>query len=150
MSFTGIYQFGTITTNNGQTIDFDNIKTDSDGKISQRAYNFIQKELGLDTVEFSDEPQKTEKEVTDFEFVLWNQEKQMQECFDGLCAQIATELIGENSKYAQQVLSELRQFMKNFKAENSSEPEKVVDMAARFAEELPKLYAEIKNEILGQ
>ena len=150
MSFTGIYQFGNITTKNGQTIDFDSIKTDKDGKITQRTYNFIQKELGLDTVELSEEPQKGEKNVTDYEFVLWNEESKMQETFDAICREVSKDFIGANAKHSAQVLKELRVFMNDFKSENASDSEKMVDMADRFAEELPAKYEEIKNEILGK
>ena len=148
MSFTGIYQFGNITTKNGQTIDFDNIKTDKDGKMSQRTYSFIQKELGLDTVELSNEPQKSDKEITDYEFVLWNQEAHMQEAFDAVCILVSQDFIGENAKYSSQILRELRQFMADFKAENSSDPAKMINMAERFEEELNIKYQEIKNELL--
>ena len=150
MSFSGIYQFGNITTKNGQIIDLDNIKTDKDGKMSQRTYNFIQKELGLDTVELSEEPQKGEKNVTDYEFVLWNEEAQMQETFDNLCTQVATDFIGKNAKFSKQVLKELRQFLNDFKAENSSDPEKVLDMGDRFETAILEKYEELKNELLGQ
>lgn len=149
MSLTGIYQFGNITTKSGHVIDFDNIKTDSDGKISQRAYNFIQKELGLDTVELSEEPQKGEKQVTDYEYVLWHQEENMKDIFDAICIEVSKDFIGENAKYSAQVLKELRQFLADFIAENESDSKKMVDMSDRFAEELPKKYEEIKNSILG-
>ena len=149
MSFTGIYQFGSITTKNGQTIDLNNIKIDDDGKISQRTYSFIQKELGLDTLELSEEPQKGEKQVTDFEFVLWNQEANMQETFDAICVQVSKDFIGDNAKYSSQVLKELRQFLKDFKAENSSDAEKMVDMADRFKDAIEVKYNEIKESIFG-
>ena len=84
MSINGIYQFGTLTTKSGKIINFDDIDRDKDGKISQQEFNFIQKELGLDIVEFVDEDNKGEKKVSDYEFVLWQQEAQMQEAFDVL------------------------------------------------------------------
>ena len=150
MSFSGIYQFGNITTKNGQNINLDDIKTDNDGKISQRTYNFIQKELGLDTVELSEKPQTGEKNITDFEFVLWNEEAQMQETFDNLCAQVAVDFIGQNAKYSKQVLKELRQFLNDFIENNSFDPEKVVDMAERFETAIQEKYVELKNEFLEQ
>ena len=148
MSFSGIYQFGNITTKSGQVIDFDSIKTDSDGKITQRTYNFIQKELGLDTVELSEEAQKGEKQVTDLEFVQWNQEAHMQEAFDEVCVQVSQDFIGSNAIHSAQVIKELRQFMNDFKAENTADPNKMIDMADRFESELQVKYNELKEALL--
>ena len=61
MDFSGIYRFGSITTKSGKTIKLDEIDKDKDGKISQQEFNFIQKELGLDTVEFLDETKRRKK-----------------------------------------------------------------------------------------
>ena len=149
MSFTGIYQFGNITTKSGQVINFEDIKTDSDGKMSQRTYNFIQKELCMDTLELSEEGQKEEKQVTDFEFVLWSKEVQMQEAFENICTQVASDFIGDNAKYSSQIIKGLRQFLKDFLEENSADPKKMIEMADKFEEELLVKYNKMKEELIG-
>ena len=149
MSIIGIYQFGSLTTKNGKVINFEDIDTDKDGKISQQEFNFIQKELGLDIVEFVDEPKKNDKNVTDYEFVLWNQESQMQKLFDNLASQVAVDFIGNNAKYAQQVLKELRQFLSDFKENFKNGGESIADMAEAFGNELPLKYEEIKANYFG-
>ena len=88
MNFSGIYQFGSLTTRNGEVLRFEDIDTDANGKISQQEFNFIQKELGMDTVEFAEQDDKGDKDVTDYEFVLWNQEAKMQKAFENLCGMV--------------------------------------------------------------
>ena len=61
MSFNGIYHFGAITTKNGKVLDFDDIDKDRDGKISQQEYNFIQKNLCMDTLEIENGDKKGKK-----------------------------------------------------------------------------------------
>lgn len=151
MSINGIYQFGTLTTKSGKVINFDDIDRDKDGKISQQEYNFIQKELCMDTVELTDEAQKNDdKNVTDYEFVLWNQEAHMQESFDTLCVQISTDFIGANAKYSSAILKELRAFLNDFKESYIKDGESIIDMADKFDEALLKKYNDIKQELLSK
>ncbi len=147
MSFSGIYQFqfGSLTAKNGRVINFDDIDTDKDGKITQQEFNFIQKELGLDIVEFADEDKKSEKNVSDYEFVLWQQEAQMQDTFDSFASQVAKDFIGNNAKFAQQVLKELRQFLADYKDSYKKSGKSLTEMASSFQKELPAKYEEIKQ-----
>jgi len=149
LSISGIYQFGTLTTKSGKVINFDEIARDNDGKISRQQYLFIQKELGLDTVEFLEESQKGEKNVTPEEFAKWYQEGEMQKMFDNLCTQIATDFIGDNARYSKQVLKELRIFLADFKEEYLKGEKSLAELSADFKEALPVKYAEIKKEVLG-
>lgn len=149
MSISGIYQFGTLTTKSGKVINFDEIAKDNDGKISRQQYLFIQKELGLDTVEFLEESQKGEKNVTPEEFARWYQEAEMQKMFDDLCTQIATDFIGDNAKYSKQVLKELRIFLNDFKEEYLKGEKSLAELSADFKSALPVKYSEIKKEVLG-
>ena len=150
MSFNGIYQFefGTLTTKNGKVINFNDIDTDADGRISQQEYNFIQKEICMDTIEFKHEEQKGEKEVTDFEFIWWQQESNMQESFDELCSKVATEFIGSNAKYSSKVLKELREYLSDFKEEYKNSGDSIIEMSSKFNAALPNKYEEIKRELL--
>ena len=149
MSINGLYQFGTLTTKSGKVINFDDIDRDKDGKISQQEYNLIQKELCMDTLELSEESQnKGEKNVTDYEFVLWNQEAHMQEAYEEVCVMVSKDFIGENAKYSAQILRELRTFLKDFKEDYINSGESVIDMAAKFEEALQNRYADIKQELL--
>ena len=148
MSISGFYPFGELVTKSGKVINFDEIDRDGDGKISQREFNFIQKELCLDTVELTDVKQKGEKQVTDYEFVLWFQESQMQELYNNLSSQIAKDFIGANAKFAQQVLKELRLFMQDYKESYINNSEPIGELASNFEAALFQKYEELKQEYL--
>ena len=151
MSINGLYQFNTLITKNGKIIDLENVDIDKDGKISQQEFNLIQQELCMDTLELTDEQQqKDEKNVSDFEFVLWNQEAHMQNSFNNLCVQVSKDFIGVNSKHSPQVLKELRMFLSDFEEEYLSSGESIINMSAKFDEMLLLKYEEIKQELLAQ
>ena len=149
MSFTGIYQFGSITTRNGQIFKLEDLDTDGDGKISQQEFMFIQKELGMDTLELSGEEKKGEKQISDEEYITWAFEMRMSNALNGVISQVATDFIGANAQYSSEIVSELRQFLSDFKAEYKSSGEDLALMADKFEEALPAKYEEIKENILG-
>ena len=92
--------------------------------------------------------QKGEKNVTDYEFVLWNEEAQMQEAFDSLCSTVATEFIGANAIHSAKVLKDLREFLSDFKIDYKNGTKSIINMAADFNEALPQKYEELKNNYL--
>ena len=149
MSFTGIYQFGTITTRTGQVLRFEDVDTDGDGKISQQEFNFIQKELCMDTVELSDSDSKGEKQVTDSDYAMWSLEMQMQNALNDMIAQVAKDFIGSNAQYSTRVISELRDFLKDYTESYKNSDENIAEMADKFAAALPIKYNEIKEGLLG-
>lgn len=150
MSINGIYQFGAITTKSGKVLEFEDMDKDRDGKISQQEYNFIQKNLCLDTVELENGGVKKEKNVTDYEFVLWQEEAKMQETMDSIQAEIATDFIGVKAKLAPQVLRELRDFHDSFKEQCKNSEDSIINMASKFDAALPAKYEEIKNRLNGE
>jgi len=150
MNFSGIYQFGSLTTRNGEVLRFEDIDTDCNGKISQQEFNFIQKELGMDTVEFAEQDEKGDKDVTDYEFVLWNQEAKMQKAFENLCGLVSRDFIGENAKYSQSILKEMRTFLKDFKEEYMNSENSIGGMAEAFQTALAQKYIGIKQEYLNK
>lgn len=151
MSFTGIYQFGSLTTRNGETLSFSDVDKDGDGKISQQEFLFIQQELCLDTVELSEGSESNaENNVTDEEYVSWAQEMQMKNALDELIAQIAQDFIGSNAKFAPQVIKELRYYLEDFQEEYKKEGGDISQIANKFNESLPLKYEEIKNNTLNK
>ena len=151
MSFTGIYQFGTLTAKNGQTLSYSDIDKDGDGKISQQEFLFIQQELCLDTVELAEgNESNAENNVTDEEYVSWAQEMQMKNALDELIAQIAQDFIGCNAKFAPQVIKELRYYLEDFQEEYKKNGGDITHIANEFNERLPLKYEEIKNNILNK
>ena len=104
MDFNSVFQFGSLTTRNGQVLRYEDIDKDGDGKISQQEFNFIQKELGLDTVEISDKEKKGEKQITDVEYVYWAQEMQVKNAVEKMGKIIAKDFIGANAGYAPQIM----------------------------------------------
>ncbi len=150
MSFNGIYHFGTITTKNGKVLDFDDIDKDRDGKISQQEYNFIQKNLCMDTLEIENGDKKGEKNVTDYEFVLWQEESKMQERLDEMQSQVAMDFIGAKAKLAPQVLRELKDFHDDFKEGCKNSADSIINMAEKFDAALPVKYEEIKARLLAK
>jgi len=150
MNFSGIYQFGAITTRNGDVIRFEDIDTDCNGKISQQEFIFIQKELGMDTVEFSEQDEQGERDVTDYEFVQWNQEAKMEKAFDNLCGLVSRDFIGDNAKYSKSILKDMRTFLKDFKEEYMNSENSIGGMAEAFQTALAKKYISIKQEYLNK
>ncbi len=149
MNFSGIYQFGALTTRNGEVLRFEDIDTDCNGKISQQEFIFIQKELGMDTVEFSEQDEQGEKDVTDYEFVLWNQEAKMQKAFENLSGLVSRDFIGDNAKYSKPIMKEMRTFLKDFKEEYMNSENSIGGMAEAFQTALAQKYIAIKQEYLN-
>ena len=149
MSINGIYQFGALTTKSGKVLEFEDMDKDRDGKISQQEYNFIQN-LCLDTVELENGGKKGEKKVTDYEFVLWQEEAKMQECLDEIQAQVATDFIGAKATLAPQILRELKDFHDDFKEGCKNSDDSIIDMASKFEAALPLKYDEIKARLMNE
>lgn len=148
MSINGIYQFGTLTTKSGKVINFDDLDTDKDGKLSQQEFNLIQKELGLDIVEFINEEQKGEKNVSDFEFIWWQQEAKIQEKFNNLVTQVAKDFIGENAQNSIIVIKELRDFIDDFKLSYQNGEKPILNMEDDFNQILPEMYNKLKENYM--
>ena len=149
MNFIGGYQFGSLTTKSGQTIKLEDFDRDGNGKISQQEYLFIQRELGVDTLELSEGGKKQEKQVTDEEYVTWALEMQTDNILNDFIAKVATDFIGSNSVHSSKVIAELRKFAAEFKANFDITKDDVAELGDNFATALQTKYDAIKAEILG-
>ena len=119
MDFIGINQFGALTSKIGKVINFEDIDLDGDSKISEEEFssNIFSKDGGFDTVEFSTVDKNNNKEITQEEFDIFEQERLMEELVSELYGQIATDFIGANSQLAPEVKAALKDFIKEFSEE---------------------------------
>ena len=70
--FSGINQFGSLTTQSGQRLTFKDFDKDGDGTITQDEYDTVMKEMKLDAVELSGVDKNGDKVVSEDEFAEWN------------------------------------------------------------------------------
>ena len=71
--FSGINQFGSLTTQSGQRLTFKDFDKDGDGTITQDEYDTVMKEMKLDAVELSGVDKNGDKVVSEDEFAEWEQ-----------------------------------------------------------------------------
>lgn len=71
--FSGINQFGSLTTQSGQRLTFKDFDKDGDGKITQEEYDTVMNEMKLDSVELSSVDKNGDKEISEDEFAQWEQ-----------------------------------------------------------------------------
>ena len=146
MDFSGI-QFGSLTSKIGKVINFEDLDLNADGKISEEEFatsDIFSKDGGFDTVEFSTVDKSSDKEISQEEFDIFEQEHNMEELVSNIYGQIATDFIGADAALAPEVKSALKDFIKEFSAEYQQSGQKIKNMAKSFSEVLPAKYEEIK------
>lgn len=147
MTIDGINQFGSLTTKTGKVLKFENFDKDNDGKITEEEYNSVLKEYDLDSVELSTVDKNKDKNVSKEEFTTWEQKIEMQNAINELKGQLVIDFAGEDDKYPNQVMSELKDFLESFA--NNYGNNDIDKMAEKFKEELPAKYTEIKDQVLS-
>lgn len=147
MTINGVNQFGSLTTKTGQVLNFEDFDKNGDGKISEQEYSSVLETYKLDSVELSTVYKNSDKEISKEEFEIWQQEIEMQNALNELKGQLAIDFAGEDDKYANQVMSELKEFLESFVSDYGNE--NIGDMADKFKEALPAKYAEIKDKVLS-
>ena len=149
--FSGINQFGSLTTQNGTKIDYkyllEKYDADGNGEISKDEFNTAIKEEKLDKVELSKVNTNGDDTIDENEMGVYEQKYNMQEAVNAMSAQITKDFSGSaKSQYIAQVTLELTNYITEYANNYQGD---VSGMAEAFTKELPTKYAEIKKNALA-
>ena len=144
--FSGINQFGSLTTQSGQRLTFKDFDKDGDGTITQDEYDTVMKEMKLDAVELSGVDKNGDKVVSEDEFAEWEQKTEMQAAVNNMAGTISKDFSGKTSSLSE-VSTALKEYFEEFAASYTGE---VSGMAEAFKTALPAKYEEIKSSILSK
>lgn len=149
--FSGINQFGSLTTQNGTRVDYkyllEKYDADGNGEISKDEFNTAIKEEKLDKVELSSVNTNGDDTIDENEMGVYEQKYKMQEAVNAMSAQITKDFSGNvKSKYIAQVTLELTNYITEYANNYQDE---VSGMAEAFAKELPTKYTQIKKNVLA-
>ena len=144
--FSGINQFGSLTTQSGQRLTFKDFDKDGDGTITQDEYDTVMKEMKLDAVELSGVDKNGDKVVSEDEFAEWEQKTEMQAAVNNMAGTISKDFSGKASSLSE-VSTALKEYFEEFAASYTGE---VSGMAEAFKTALPAKYEEIKSSILSK
>lgn len=140
----GINLFGSLTTQTGQRLSFEDFDKDGDGVISQEEYNAVLKEVQLDKVSLSKVDTNKDKQITRDEFDLWEQKTLIQELVNEKLAEAAKD--NTLAKYSTQIQKELKQYMEDFISEYKGN---VSDMASAFKSALVQKYSTLTTNLVN-
>ena len=143
--FSGINQFGSLTTQSGQRLTFKDFDKDGDGTITQDEYDTVMKEMKLDAVELSGVDKNGDKVVSEDEFAEWEQKTEMQAAVNNMAGTISKDFSGKTSSLSE-VSTALKEYFEEFAASYTGE---VSGMAEAFKTALPAKYEEIKSNAVS-
>ena len=149
--FSGINQFGSLTTQNGTRVDYkyllEKYDADGNGEISKDEFNTAIKEEKLDKVELSSVNTNGDDTIDENEMGVYEQKYKMQEAVNAMSAQITKDFSGSaKSKYIAQVTLELTNYITEYANNYQGN---VSGMAEAFSKELPTKYTQIKKNVLA-
>ena len=143
--FSGINQFGSLTTQSGQRLTFKDFDKDGDGKITQEEYDTVMNEMKLDSVELSSVDKNSDKEISEDEFAQWEQKIQMQTAVNDMAGAISKDFAGK-TQYLAEVTTALKEYIEEFAASYTGD---ISGMAEAFKAALPAKYEEIKSNAVS-
>ena len=143
--FSGINQFGSLTTQSGQRLPFKDFDKDGDGKITQEEYDTVMNEMKLDSVELSSVDKNGDKEISEDEFAQWEQKTQMQTAVNDMAGTISKDFAGK-TQYLAEVTTALKEYIEEFAASYTGD---ISGMAEAFKAALPAKYEEIKSNAVS-
>ena len=151
--FSGINQFGSLTTQNGTKVDYkyllEKYDADGNGEISKDEFNTAIKEEKLDKVDIASINKNGDEVVDENEMAVYEQKYKMQEAVNAMSAQITKDFSGTKSKYIAQVTLELTNYITDFAEKYAKDNTDISGMAEAFKTALPTKYTEIKKNALA-
>lgn len=141
--FSGINNFGSLTTASGQKLTFKDFDVNSDGKVTKEEYDKVLKEMNLDTVDLSTNDKNKDNVLSENEFATWEQKIAMQDAVNAMAGQIAQDFAG-NASGLTSITSALKDYIETFSANYKGD---AANMAEAFKEILPQQYETLKNNI---
>lgn len=147
--FSGINQFGSLTTSNGTKIDYkylvEKYDADGNGEISKDEFNTALKEEKLDKIDIAKINTNGDETIDEDEMAIYEQKYKMQEAVNAKSKEITRDFIGSKSQYIAQVTLELTNYITEFAESYQGDISK---MAEEFTAKLPTKYAQIKADVL--
>ena len=147
--FSGINQFGSLTTSNGTKIDYkylvEKYDADGNGEISKDEFNTALKEEKLDKIDIAKINTNGDETIDEDEMAVYEQKYKMQEAVNAKSKEITRDFIGSKSQYIAQITLELTNYITEFAASYQGDISK---MAEEFTAQLPTKYAQIKADVL--
>ncbi len=145
--FSGINQFGNLTTSSGQKLTFEDFDKNKDGEVTKAEYEEVMKEMQLDSVELSTVDKDGDGAVSEDEFAIWEQKTQMQELVNNVLTELSKDpKFSGKTEYINEIISSLKSYINDY-AENYTKD--VSQMAANFELALPTKVEELKSEVLA-
>lgn len=141
--FSGINNFGSLTTASGQRLIFKDFDVNSDGKVTKEEYDKVLKEMDLDKVDLSTNDKNKDNVLSEDEFATWEQKIAMQDAVNAMAGQIAQDFAG-NASGLTSITSALKDYIETFSANYKGD---AANMAEAFKEILPQQYETLKNNI---
>lgn len=141
--FSGINNFGSLTTASGQKLTFKDFDVNSDGKVTKEEYDQVLKEMNLDTVDLSTNDKNKDNVLSEDEFATWEQKIAMQDAVNAMAGQIAQDFAGNESGLTS-ITSALKDYIETFSANYKGD---AANMAEAFKNALPQQYETLKNNI---
>ena len=141
----GLNIFGSLTTQNGVKLKFEDFDLNKDGKVSEQEFKSVLDANEIDTVNLSSVDGNADKVLTEEEFADYEYKMQIQEALNGLQAQIALDFSGELVNLVPDVCNALKTYTAEFVANSELRGEELV---TAYKEALPAKYTEIKTESL--
>ena len=147
--FSGINQFGSLTTSNGTKIDYkylvEKYDADGNGEISKDEFNTALKEEKLDKIDIAKINTNGDETIDEDEMAIYEQKYKMQEAVNTKSKEITRDFIGSKSQYIAQITLELTNYITEFAESYQGDVSK---MAEEFTAQLPTKYAQIKADVL--
>ena len=141
--FSGINNFGSLTTASGQRLTFKDFDVNSDGKVTKEEYDKVLKEMDLDKVDLSTNDKNKDNVLSEDEFATWEQKIAMHDAVNAMAGQIAQDFAG-NASGLTSITSALKDYIETFSANYKGD---AANMAEAFKEILPQQYETLKNNI---
>ena len=142
--FNAITKFGSLTVN-GQKLQFKDFDKDGNGEISENEYNEALRAAKLDKVEFTNVDNDSDKNISQKEFSVWEQQILMQDAVNKLAGQIGLDFSGKSDKL-EELTDELKTLIEDYSKTFYGD---ISTMAESFIKELPDKYKTIKDKILA-
>ena len=147
--FSGINQFGSLTTSNGTKIDYkylvEKYDADGNGEISKDEFNTALKEEKLDKIDIAKINTNGDETIDEDEMAVYEQKYKMQEAVNTKSKEITRDFIGSKSQYIAQITLELTNYITEFAETYQGDISK---MAEEFTAQLPTKYVQIKADVL--
>ena len=140
--------FGSLTIFvKGKAVDVSQYDENGDGKLQEDEYKKLIADNTLDTYNSKTIDKQEGQEMSPEELTDWGLQMLLEDTLKRLInTRVATEIIGKYVGYQQEIITELKEFTNNYRANNG-----LIDIYAaseEFEVLLPEKYEEIKNRII--